>query len=489
MFESVRARLTIWYTGVLALVLVVFAITVYLLLAQLATQRTDSSLAESADSFAAISTSEQSDERAGTGDNTVVDAVREFRFVDRSFKLYDKAHRIVAASDSPGNERSNRSRKGAQIPTGPVPASLLGDAERLGKAYATLPEVGGDSDGFRAFSRPIKLNGREYIIVVMRSLHDQDEMLGQLRLTLFVSIPLALLVAGLGGYFLARRSLAPVTRMSDKAARIGAANLHERLPVSNEGDELGRLAQVFNDLLARLSESFEQQRRFMADASHELRTPVAVVRGESEVILSRAERTPEDYRESLEIVHDEGRRLTRIVEDLFTLARADAGQYQIHESEFDFDEVVGDSVRAMRTLAAKRKVEVRHESSGELPFTGDELLIRHMIINLLDNAIKYTQPGGRVNATSMRHEAEYVVTIADTGTGIPLAARPHIFERFYRVDSVRGRGKDIDLDHAGSGAGLGLSIAHWIAEAHHGRLELTRSSDAGSTFVATFPAP
>lgn len=484
MLDSVRARLTLWYTGVLALVLLIFAAATYGFLSRLATERTDNSLVESANAFASFINNERADEVFSPTDSAVSEALREFHFTDRTFTVYDKTHRLIASSDTVTNSRPKL--RGPASATA-LPPNLLGEVQRSGNAYVTLPEAKEDTGDIRVYGRLTKVNGREFIIVVLRSLQDQDEMLEQLRTALYIAIPLSLLVASLGGYFLARKSLAPVVMMGNKAARIGAANLHERLPVANERDELGRLARVFNDLLARLNDSFEQQRRFMADASHELRTPVAVVRGESEVVLSQTDRTPEDYRESLAIVHDEGRRLTRIVEDLFMLARADAGQYQVRLSDFYLDEVVGESVRALRSLAAQRRVEMRYETSGELPLRADEALIRRMVVNLLDNAIKYTPANGTVDVTCVRRGSQYLLTVADTGIGIPSEAQPHVFERFYRADKARSSAEVMGDHDPGSGAGLGLAIARWIAEVHHGQLELIRSDETGSVFVVSLP--
>jgi len=271
--------------------------------------------------------------------------------------------------------------------------------------------------------------------------------------------------------------------MSSHAGRIGAANLHERLAVQNEKDELGQLARSFNSLLDRLSQSFERQQRFMADASHELRTPVAILRGESEVALSQQARSAEEYRESLGVLHQEAARLTRIVEDLFTLTRADAGQYPLQPHDFYLDELVAECVHSARTLAQAKRISLCFEGTAESPIHADESLLRRMIMNLLDNAIKYTPAGGRVTVACRRVGAEYVLSIADTGVGIPADLQPRIFERFFRADMARSR-----AENDGGGAGLGLSISRWIAEAHHGRLELTRSDSNGSTFTAYLSA-
>jgi signal transduction histidine kinase len=221
----------------------------------------------------------------------------------------------------------------------------------------------------------------------------------------------------------------------------------------------------------------------MADASHELRTPVAILRGEAEVALSQQARSLEEYRESLSVLHQEAERLTHIVEDLFTLTRADAGQYPLQPQDFYLDELIGESVHAARSLALAKNISLNFDVAPESPIRADESLLRRMILNLLDNAIKYTPDGGRVSVACRRAGDEYVLTIADSGTGIPADLQPRIFERFFRADKARSRS-----ENDGGGAGLGLSISRWIAEAHRGRLELTCSDAQGSTFTAYLPA-
>jgi signal transduction histidine kinase len=270
--------------------------------------------------------------------------------------------------------------------------------------------------------------------------------------------------------------------MSSQAGRIGAANLHERLAIENEKDELGHLARSFNGLLNRLAESFDRQRRFMADASHELRTPVAILRGESEVALSQQQRSAEEYRESLGVLHHEAERLTRIVEDLFTLTRADAGQYPLEARDLYLDELIAECVHSARTLAQAKKISLTFDEAPESPIRADESLLRRMLLNLLDNAIKYTPDFGRITVACRPSGQEYAVSIADTGMGIPAELRPRIFERFFRADKARSRSES-----DGGGAGLGLAISRWIAEAHRGRLELTCSDSTGSTFTAYLP--
>jgi two-component system OmpR family sensor kinase len=471
-----RSRLTLWYTGVLALVLVVFAVAAYAYLARAVRERTDQSLADAAQSIASNFAAEYEEDQ--TGDSAAEEVARDFQFTDRQAFILDERGRTVASSAAPaggqGRDRWPDAAELSQSLARPVEA-----ARGSRRAYST-EHLSGSS--VRAYVERMSSHGRTFFVAVAQSRHGQEEELGRVRRAFYVAVPVALLLASLGGYFLARKSLAPVVEMGERAAHINAENLGERLPVGNEHSEVGRLARTFNELLARLDVSFEQQRRFMADASHELRTPVAIVCGESEVALSQAARSSEEYRESLTILHDEGRRLTRIVEDLFTLARADAGQYSLAPVTFYLDETAAECVRAVRSLAAQHGVSLAHQHGGEMPLRGDEGLVRRMILNLLDNAIKYTPTGGEVRVELARELAGYAIRIDDTGAGVPEEARAHIFERFYRADRARSRNGG-----AGGGAGLGLSIASWIAEAHGGRITLERTDERGSTFLITLP--
>jgi len=500
MFSSVRARLTLWYTGVLALVLVSFALAGYFFLSYTLNRRTDDALGEVANAFAATLANEENDSHQGevnranavrgedaksSPDESVKEAVSQNQFRDYRIVVYTDARREVAASAMPPN-RNERDR--TRLPAASKISGVLDAVARTPDSslyFATLSD--GDSD-YRIVGRRVQARGTPHALVVLRSLHDQEDLLEAASYTLIISVPVALLLASIGGYFLARKSLAPVVRMSATASRIGAANLHERLPVANERDELGGLALVINGLLARLDTSFEQQRRFMADASHELRTPIAIMRSEAEVVLSEPETSNQELRESIAIFKDETKRLTGIVEDLFMLARADAGQYKLTPKEFYLDELAGEVARAVRALAAERELSFQLDAAEEMPFRGDENLLRRLLLNLVDNAIKYTPSAGAVTVSCKREGNRYIITVSDTGPGIPAEAQPRIFDRFYRADSARSRAED---DAAGltSGAGLGLSIARWVAEAHEGSLELLHSSTAGSVFQLILPAP
>jgi heavy metal sensor kinase len=481
MLDSVRVRLTFWYTTVLAVVLLLVAGVTYLIYSRNSRQRTDSDLVELSDAFVTTLQAELKDQQEPESLKTAgMEAILEHRFRDHIYILLDSSAKPVVSSwDLPAAAPLDRFTLAQALDGISAPRSVH-PSSRPGSLFISLR---GGKNGYRGFSRKISLDDQLCTVIALQSLHAREEMLEDIRATFAWTIPLALLLASAGGYFLARKSLAPVVAMSSQAGRIGAANLHERLAVQNERDELGHLAQSFNSLLDRLSESFERQRRFMADASHELRTPVAILRGEAEVALSQQARSPEEYRESLGVLHHEAERLTHIVEDLFTLTRADAGQYPLQPRDVYLEELVGECVHSARTLALAKKISLNFEEASESPIRADESLLRRMILNLLDNAIKYTPEGGRVAVICRRVTEEYVLSITDTGVGIPEDFQPRIFERFFRADEARSRS-----ENDGGGAGLGLSISRWIAEAHHGRLELARSDSSGSTFTAYLPA-
>jgi heavy metal sensor kinase len=480
MLDSIRARLTLWYTGVLTLVLVVLALITYFIFWRSTLQRTDVSLSELSAAFLTTLDAEVKDQSGPDSLRLAGQvAITEHRFRDHVFAIFDSAGNIVVSSQEVPTAATGSSAGGAL--SSPSFQRFLDDSARSERFFGN---VKGGRSGYRGFSRHFSSSSNAYTLVILQSLHPQQEMLEEVTSTFAWVIPIAILLASVGGYFLARKSLAPVVAMSSQAGRIGAANLHQRLAVQNGRDELGHLAQSFNSLLDRLSQSFERQQRFMADASHELRTPVAILRGESEVALSQQARSLEEYRESLVVLHHESERLTHIVEDLFTLTRADAGQYPLQPGDFYLDELVAECVHSARTLALAKKISLNFEEAPESPIHADESLLRRMILNLLDNAIKYTSEGGRVTVTCAHTTHEYVLSIADTGGGIPSDLQPRIFERFFRADKARSR-----AENDGGGAGLGLSISRWIAEAHHGRLELTRSDSAGSTFTAYLPGP
>ncbi len=292
MLDSVRVRLTLWYTAVLTLVLIVLSLITYFIFWRSTLQRTDVNLSELSEAFLTTLDAEVKDQSGPDSLKLAGQvAITEHRFRDHVFAIFDESGKIVVSSqDVPP----------AAPATGSFAAGALSShsfqrfLDASSRTERLFGNVKGGEDGYRGFARHFSSDGKTYILVILQSLHPQEEMLEEVTSTFAWVIPIAIVLASVGGYFLARKSLAPVVAMSRQAGRIGAANLHERLAVQNDRDELGHLARSFNSLLDRLSQSFERQQRFMADASHELRTPVAILRGEAEVALSQQSRSPEE---------------------------------------------------------------------------------------------------------------------------------------------------------------------------------------------------
>ena len=452
MFESIRTKLTLWYAGVLALLIIAFAAVTYISVDRILTNETDENLLEMSKNFAsAVNSEEHNEDDIPSPNEAIIEVIEEFKFQDYQIFIFSNDGKLVAKTSD------------ENFPT-----------DFSNNSYATFQF---HNQTFRVFSTPLNVADNNYKLCIYRDLAEQSKIKNRLAYIFLIAVPLVLLMAVWFGYLLAKRSLKPVSEMSRQAKNISANNLHSRLLVKNGRDEIGGLASVINDLLERLENSFEQQRRFMADASHELRTPLAIVLGESEVALSKENRPNEDLRESLAIVNDESKRLAKIVEDLFTLARADSGQFKTHFVEVYIDEIVTDCVLSIRTLAEKRHIKIE-VLADETRIKGDEILLHRLFLNLLDNAVKYNCDGGMISIASENKQ----VTITNTGVKIQEAEQSKIFERFYRVDKARTGGEETNT----SGAGLGLSISRWIAELHEAKLELVISDEIQTIFAIKF---
>lgn len=477
---SLRTRLTLWHTGVLAVLIVAFAIGAYVFLERGMWSRTDSALLDAAADLRSELLAERRDHSTTRG--AAAEALPEIRFTTIAFVIYDSAGGIVAASIPPSLRALRTAKPDSEVgpPFDPQQLTPLLRSERSHEARTVaLPDAEG---GYRAALEPLTMPDGRFTAVAARSVHDEAEMLDNARLAIAIAVPLALLLSAFGGWLLARKSLAPMVIMREQASRIGAANLGQRLPVTTPGDEVGQLTVVINELLERVDRAFVQQRQFMADASHELRTPLAVVQNESSVALRRMDRPAAEYRDALHVIRSAGRRMARIVDDLFLLARADTGDLPIRAEPLYLNDLVEECAREARTLAAARDVRLDVAAAADAPFEGDEMLLRRLVLNLIENAIKYTPSGGRIDARLCVSHGTYRLEVEDTGAGVPAEVRSRIFDRFVRADAARSHAEDFS-----SGAGLGLPIAQWIAQAHGGRIELERTSAAGSLFVLTLP--
>jgi heavy metal sensor kinase len=320
--------------------------------------------------------------------------------------------------------------------------------------------------------------GARYLIETGAPMDEVQAHLRQWLKILFVVLPVVAVLALGGGAFLVKRALLPVDKIAASAERISSHNLSERLPVARTGDELERLSIALNHMVQRLDDAFQYSRRFMADASHELRTPLTVLRGELESCLQEPTLAPE-WRDRLGSALEEVERLAGIVEGLFAISRLDAGEAAAEWVKLDLARLAAATADQMSLLAEDKNIQVTCAAAEPVWVEGDQARLKQVVVNLLDNAIKYTLQGGVVALTVRASNSKAVLEVADNGIGIPAEALPRVFDRFFRVDKARSREQ--------GGAGLGLSIVKSICTAHHGRVEASSPGGQGSRFRVELP--
>ena len=333
----------------------------------------------------------------------------------------------------------------------------------------------------RFFRTSFSTHGFTFAVEVGTPTKQVWETLQTFRNYLLLTAPLVLLISGVGGYWLSHRALAPVDALTRTARTISGQNLSSRLERLDTGDELQRLSDTLNEMLDRIEKAFLQVTQFTADASHELRTPIALMRTEAEVALRRA-RDAEAYREALQHILKETERTSVLIEDLLALARADSGREVLKPQPIELGELLRNCMKEWKPLAggAGHELTLRSAEAGQVWVMADEAALRRVLTILLDNAVKYTPAPGHIGVSLEERNQRAVVSVHDTGIGIPAAEQSRIFERFYRIDKARG--------HAGGGAGLGLAIARWIVERHGGSISVESTNDKGSRFSVEIPA-
>lgn len=447
-----RTRLTVWYSALLLLALGLFSATVLWLHWHLMMRQADESL-----------------EALGrTAINVMDSELVEGVPIDRAAReMLDVAHQrdytltVLDAAGAPLH--------GAQ---GAIPVAL--PVQFTSRDTRTIASSKGEA--WRVMLRSHESRGQRFTVAVGTPLHEVEEQWRVLARACALGVPFVMLAAAGGGWWLGHRGLRPLAAIAQQARGITAQMPDARLTIDDSGPELEAVAASFNAVLERLGSALETQRRFMADASHELRTPVSIMRTAADVTLAHPHRKEREYREALTAVSQQSTRLARLVEDMLVLARADGGGYPILRAELDVDALVDECVDDFRARAIDRNINLTSHVHA-VSIVGDAALLRRLFSNLLGNALAYTAAGGVVDVTMVPRDGAICVHVGDSGPGIPLEDRERVFERFVRLDPAR---------HAG-GAGLGLSIARWIAEVHGGNLELLTSSPQGSVFVATFP--
>lgn len=452
-----RTRLTLWYVGLYAVIVAVWGITVVGMLHANLYGDLDRSLSSGAKAIA-----------------TELSAPKPKRF-----SAIAEAALTALPAEQTASQRLSASggvleHAGAGFGSSPlIDQKAIDRSLRKGVEYSTTTGKGSGRYRLRILPKP----DAQQLIVVATSPRSADEAVSRLGRVMWWTAPLALLVAAMGGWFLSRRALLPVTEMTSIAAGIGMDRLDERIPVPAGNDELSALAVTLNKMLDRLEAGVGDKRRLVADASHELQTPLAVMRTELDVSLASHNLNPESIA-VLESAREETDRMTRIVRNLLTLARFDEGTLKLLPRPINLCALAIDSAASLSGLAQERDVEVT-VSGDDIVVLADAEYIRLVVVNLLENAIKHSDVGTSVTMTIETTGEEARLSVTDTGPGIPEEAQAHVFDRFYRVDRARSKTR--------GGSGLGLAISREIVEAHQGRVELKSREGEGSTFRILLP--
>ena len=453
--RSVRFRLTLFYAGAMVVVLAVYATLIFYFVSHNMSQFLDNQL--------------RSD----------FDWALDMMHHDPHGEFIPSDYQETGEGDSPWLQVL--SPKGELVSASPeaVRHPIPGSKKLATESEEKIVHVARLNPPWRIMSGKSMFGDRELVVQVARPVTPIQDDLRYFRYLLLLGLPFCIGLSGLGGYVLARRALAPMDRMAEQARLITATRMSDRLPVDNPNDELGRLSTVFNETLTRLQSSFDQMRRFTSDASHELRTPLTAIRSVGEVGL-REKRDEGQYREIIGSMLEEADSLSRLVDRLLLLSRAETGDAMLTSEDVNLKALVEDVVAQLEVLAEEKQQSISIEGNAALHWTGDRMVLRQALINLVDNAIKYTQSGGRIVVRVSHLAKNNVIDVADNGPGIPEELRSRVFDRFYRVDKSRSR------NHGGTG--LGLAIAKSAVEVQGGTLSLI-PSDGGPGCVFRIVLP
>jgi heavy metal sensor kinase len=448
---SIRQRLTLWYTAAVSVLLATIALSLIAVHARLTLLRLDTELQRLNSTVAFVLQNELAERHEARA--AAEDALNEAILTDRHIAIFDRDGTLLVARWS--------------LPDRPV---FPGADNGVRTWTVSRPHR------FRVVAASAPPVPPQFVIVTAASWDELTDDRNTIARSLILVFPAALIVAAAGAWWVAGRALKPAVAMADQARHITDQSSGDRLTVLRN-DELGQLATAFNGLLDRLDAALDSRRRFLADASHELRTPVSIARTAADVALSRESRSEAEYRDSLTVVSEQMKRLGRMVADMLLMARTDAADWPLTRNDFYLDDLVTEVERAGRLLAADRSIAVDATCPPDLQYHGDEGLLRQMLLNLVENAVRHSPTGGAVNVTADVGAREIDVSIHDTGAGISAADRDRIFDRFVRIDPSGN----------GNGLGLGLAIARRIARAHGGDLHLAATGPGGTTFRVTLP--
>jgi len=472
-FRSLRFRLTLWYVLILGFLLTAFSSFLYFTLSRSLYRDVDNKLRSLAELIASESASPLSKFGFGSVDEALETSLN-LKPIGKFIQVLDESGKIGRKSDN---------LKNVQLP---ISLNTLKNASKGVITFETTRSVG-DAQ-LRIITHPVlEKNHITKIVQVASSLEDVEDALNTLFIILIITVPLALMVASLGGLFLANKALKPVDDVTQTARMITSQNLNQRIKPLKVKDEISRLIDTFNEMISRLDQSFRQIKQFSADASHELKTPLTILKGEVEVAL-RKERKPDEYEQTLRSNLEEINRMSQIVNDLLVLSKADTGELRLNKQDLDLAEVLNEVVAQLNLMIQSKNLRMETSNPPEgMHILGDPLRMRELFINLIENGIKYTEEGGTIRVTLTKDMSDpggknggYArIVVSDTGMGIAQGDQSKIFDRFFRLDKARSRDQ--------GGSGLGLSISKWIVEAHQGKIEVESEIGKGSSFIVRIP--
>ena len=479
--SSLRFKLTLGYVLILGILLISFSSFLYFTLSKSLYRDVDNKLRSLAELIASESASPLSKFGFGNIDQTLETSMN-LKPIGKFIQVLDESGNIGRKSDN---------LKNVQLP---ISLNALKNASKGLITFETNRSF--ENAPLRIITFPVsEKNHINKIVQVASSLEDVEDALNTLLLILIIAVPLALLVASLGGQFLASKALKPVDHITQTARMITSQNLNQRINPPKVKDEISRLVETLNEMISRLDRSFRQVKQFSTDASHELKTPLTILKGEVEVAL-RKERVPHEYEQVLKSNLEEINRMSQIVEDLLLLSRADSGEIRLNKEDMNLNEILNELVAHVNVLAQSKNLRIETSNHHEeIHIFGDPLRIRALFLNLIENGIKYTEEGGSIHilltkdtlvqdgkqsGRAQGEQEEFVkVIVSDTGIGIAREDQERIFDRFFRVDKARSREQ--------GGSGLGLSICKWIVEAHRGKIEVESELGKGSSFIIKLP--
>ena len=442
---TIKSKITLWYASFLLILLVIFSIILYFTISGLLYKSNEDLL------------------RADAGQVTSI-----LRFEGNVIR-FAEPYKIITTNtyfvifDMNGN---------ANLESEILPELVNLPIEDEEIRYITIDNV-----RWAAYDKPLEFNGDTIgWIRVSRSMESLMTTLNNLKLILFISIPLYILFASLGGLFLANRALRPIDDITKTAGKISKGDLKQRLKTPRTEDEVGRLIVTFNEMLDKLEAFIKKERQFTSDASHELRTPLAIISAQAEQSLSGSKGTKE-YKDALKKILNESKKMSYVISQLLMLYRSEEGKYKLDFEVLDLNVIMEEIIKEYGNIAMEKEIAIDFKAREKIKIKGDQTLITRLIINLVDNAINYSKKSGRVAVSLMKENNFAIIKVEDKGTGIAKEDLPFIFDRFYQADKARG----------GQGSGLGLSIVKWIAEAHKGEIKVESKVNRGSKFIVKLP--